>query len=95
MRQIALLLFSVALVLQSGCGGSSDKSDGGDPNADGGMQDLAGTDGPITTGDMNGCVGNCTLGAKSCDGNGVRTCVTSGACTDWSAAEACSGTDVW
>ncbi len=35
------------------------------------------------------CPTSCSLGAKSCDGNGVRTCEQLGSCTAWSAAVAC------
>src|SRR5438094_831411 len=60
---------------------AGDGSGGG--GSDGGVMDMGGgSDGPS-------CPGNCSPGAKSCDGNGVRTCVPSGSCTDWSAAVAC------
>jgi hypothetical protein len=60
---------------------------GGDGGSDGAAMDL----GP--GGNMQSCPGGCSAGAKSCDGNGVRTCVPSGSCSDWSAAVACgSGT---
>src|SRR4029079_16062707 len=57
------------------------------------MEDLAGAD---FSGDLSGppapsCETACSEGAKSCDGNGVRSCVKKGTCTDWSATVPCGG----
>jgi hypothetical protein len=53
------------------------------PNAD-----LAG---PTPTPDLEpACASGCTLGATSCNGNGVLTCVSMGACTGWSLPTACA-----
>jgi hypothetical protein len=56
--------------------------------------DLAGVDltGVDLAGQMlPGCPTACTEGAKSCDGNGVRSCVKAGTCTEWSAPVPCGG----
>ncbi len=90
MRRLAYVACAVLLV--AGCGDGNNPNGGGNdlatsgdgpvnPNPDGGGQD-----GPPAS-----CATNCTLGATSCDGDGVRTCTQSGECTDWSTAVPCSG----
>src|SRR5690349_20456242 len=59
-----------------------------------GCPDLA--SGDLASADLSGpqappCATACSEGAKSCDGNGVRSCVMKGTCTDWSAAVPCGG----
>jgi hypothetical protein len=64
-----------------GGGGDADVDDLGAPG------DLAVTDGPS-------CPTNCSLGAKSCDGAGVRSCLSVGMCNDWSTTVPCGGGQV-
>ena len=91
MSAIAAVGFAFAVAV-AGCGAESHRPDKDlSPGPDLGNvdTDLAPSDDAGTT-----CVGSCTLGAKSCDGNGVRTCVASGGCADWSAAVACGGAQI-
>src|SRR6185295_8774753 len=53
------------------------------------QNDMGQSDGPNQS-----CPTGCTLGAKSCDGNGVRECVQVGSCSDWSTALPCPGSQV-
>ena len=93
-----LLALVVALV---GCGNNSNSTNNNNDLSmpmpicdDGGCPDLA--SGDLASGDLSGpqapsCATACSEGAKSCDGNGVRTCIKKGTCTDWSAAVPCGG----
>jgi hypothetical protein len=90
--------FLALTLVAAGCGdsNSNSKADLSMPmDQDGGMeQDLAGVDlaGADFAGMMvAGCPSDCSEGAKSCDGNGVRSCVKKGSCTDWSAPVPCGG----
>jgi hypothetical protein len=92
-RSVACALASLCFLLSAGCGPAANGpgngsdlgagSDLGGVTSDGAIVDGASLDGPS-------CPTNCTLGATSCDGSGVRTCVMVGSCTDWSQPQACA-----
>src|SRR5437870_10940166 len=90
-------LFLALVAMLAGCGdatnNNNDLSMPGDNEGLVNDQDLAGAD---LSGDLSGpqapsCPTACSEGAKSCDGNGVRSCVKKGMCTDWSAPVPCGG----
>ncbi len=88
------LLVGALVVFATGCGpatGGSPQDSGpevdGQVGGDGGAPD-GGTD--VDGGQTPMCPTGCTLGAKSCDGNGVRTCEQAGQCTAWSTPVACA-----
>lgn len=95
-RYLPLAVCLLSLVTGAGCGpagarGPGDGRNPGDP-VDQGMTDadpgdLGATD--LAGSDAATCPSNCSLGAKSCDGNAVRTCEPAGACTAWSTGVAC------
>jgi Carboxypeptidase regulatory-like domain len=85
-------LLALALVA-AGCGDSTSSNIDMSMGDDMDLPDLSGAD---FAGDLSGpqppsCPTNCSEGAKSCDGNGVRSCVKKGNCTDWSAPVPCGG----
>jgi len=92
LSRVARIATAVSLMLVVGCGAESRRPDK-DLSSD---SDQGPVDTDMGSGNDGGtsCVGACTLGAKSCDGNGVRTCIVSGTCAEWSPALACSGADV-
>jgi hypothetical protein len=57
------------------------------PDGGGPTDGSGGADGP-------GCATGCSVGAKSCDGNSVRTCVAKGTCSEWSTGVPCAGGQV-
>lgn len=93
---VSTFLASALVLVVAACGPAATGGSRGDSGmtADGGPT----VDGQLSGdgGDVDGsmsmlCPTGCTLGAKSCDGAGVRTCEVSGMCTDWSAPVACGG----
>src|SRR5262245_2067255 len=67
-----------------------DPGGGGSAGSGGGTDDMGGTGG-----NGSSCPTGCTIGATSCDGNGVRTCADDGhGCGVWGNAVACTGSQV-
>ncbi len=101
MRSSARLICAIALVVgAAGCGGGNQKQKSDDmamSDNDGMIvdnADLAGLD--LLGVDLGGlqapaCSTACSVGAKSCDGNGVRTCVAKNGCSEWSSPVPCGG----
>ncbi len=95
-RALTLVLATVVLgcapvVSRPGAqAGDMGAGSGGSGGSGGGGDDMGGTGGNGPT-----CPTGCSIGAASCDGNGVRTCSADGnGCGVWSAAVACPSSQV-
>ena len=98
-RALTLVLLAVALGcspfvgrpgVTSGNDMGVDTGGGSGGTGGGGGDDMGGTGGNGAT-----CATGCSIGAASCDGNGVRTCTADGSgCGMWSAPVACTAPDV-
>jgi hypothetical protein len=71
-----------------------DGSVGDGTPADGTPADATPADGTPSDAGGETCPTSCTVGATTCDGNAVRTCVTQGSCTGFGAKVDCPATQV-
>lgn len=94
-RTLTLVVATVALgcspiVSRPGAHSDDMGAGSGGSGGTGGGDDMGGTGGNGPT-----CPSGCSIGAASCDGNGVRTCTDDGnGCGVWSAAVACMAPEV-